>query len=618
MDQNQRTKILAGTLAGILGFMFVRPHEVFLKPINEARRSLISAENSLEKAKEKDFELLNAQERISRASDTSLPPETADAQRVYQRWITNLAEQCRFAVPRVAPGNTEFRRGKFLTVDVNVEAETDLEGLSRFLFLFEHADLMHRISSLEIESSGSTGTPRMEVKLTAQGLSILGSPDHSDVFPLTSLPSALAADSTSLKLSETKGFPSTAPFVVQVGREMVRVVEVSEDSGWTLQRGQLGTEALAHPENEYVQLFPVAFTRRDAEFDDYISLVRSSPFVKPVQPRKFSPKLASIGERTIAPGDSVSIEIQVDDLDPDVGAVTFALENAPEDMSIDAATGRVQWTAAPDLEAGKYPATVIVTQKNNDSLRLEKSFSVNVQLPNDAPSISVPEETLVVIGREYRAQITAQDDGPADQLRYSVDGEVPAGLMIEAATGVLSWTPDRKLSPGEYRVTALVTDGGSPAQTDSQEIVFQVQDDFAALTRFTGSVTLDGQQLAFFRNLAQNRNPQLKVGDHIVAAEIDAEITEVGQRHVLLTDPQGVWRLNLGDSLRQRELIKPAATVDPKPAIEEAQVPTAGVPEVEVPEAEIPDTAAAGDASAGPLATESAATDPAQDSLLQP
>lgn len=612
MDQNRRTKVLAGTLAGILGFMFVRPHEVFLRPIHEGRRSLISAENSLEKAKEKDFELLNAQERISRASDSSLPPELADAQRVYQRWITNLAEQCRFAVPRVAPGNTEFRRDKFLTVDVNVEAETDLEGLSRFLFLFEQADLMHRISSLEIESSGSTGTPRMDVKLTAQGLSILGSPDHSDVFPLTSLPSSLPADSTSLKPAEAKGFPRNAPFIVQVGREMVRVVEVAEDGSWTLQRGQLGTTALAHPENEYVQLFPVAFAGRDAKFEDYESFVRSSPFVKPVQPRKFSPRLAAISDRTIAPGDSVSIDVQVDDLDPDVGEVRFALEDAPEDMSIDAATGRVQWTAAPDLESGKYSASVVATQRNNEGLRLEKTFSVNVQLPNSAPSISVPEETLVVIGREYRAQITAQDDGPADQLRYSVDGEVPAGLVVEAATGVLSWTPDRTLSPGEYRVTALVTDGGSPAQTASQEIVFRVQDDFAALTRFTGSVTLDGQQLAFFRNLAQNRSPQLKVGDHIVAAEIDAEISEVGQRHVLLTDPQGVWRLNLGDSLRQRELVRPAAMVAPAPEAQDAQAPTAEIPEAEVPGDIAPDATAVGDMSAGSKDSDSAPSDQPQ------
>lgn len=568
MDEKKRTKVLAGTLAGVLGFMFIRPHEVFLKPISEARRSLISAESSLEKAKEKEFELLNAQERISRASDTSLPPQTADAQRVYQRWITNLAEQCRFAVPRVAPGSTEFRRGKFLTVDVNVEAETDLEGLGRFLFLFEQADLMHRISSLEIESSGSTGTPRMEVKLTAQGLSILDSPDHSDVFPLTSLPVSLSADSTSLTLADVKGFPKAAPFVVQVGREMVRVTEVGEDNAWTIQRGQLGTDAVVHPENEYVQLFPVAFTRRDASFADYDSLVRSSPFVKPAQPRRFSPRLASISDKTIAPGESVSIDVKAEDVNPDVGVVTFALENAPEDMSIDPATGKIQWTAAPDQEEGKFPASVVVTQKNNESLRLEKTFTINVQLPNDAPSITVPEETLVVIGREYRAKISAQDDGPTEQLRFSVDGEVPKGLAVEAATGVVSWTPDRTFSPGEYRVTAMVTDGGSPAQTASQEIVFNVQDDFAALTRFTGSVTLDGQKLVYFRNLAQNQNFQLKVGDHIIAAEIDAEIIEVGQRHVLIDDSQGVWRLNLGDSLRQRELIRPVVADEPETVTE--------------------------------------------------
>ena len=43
-----------------------------------------------------------------------------------------------------------------------------------------------------------------------------------------------------------------------------------------------------------------------------------------------------------------------------------------------------------------------------------------------------------------------------------------------------------------------------------------------------------------------------------VAAEIDAEVTEIDKRHVLLKDDEGVWKLNLGDNLRERVLIEPA------------------------------------------------------------
>jgi len=559
MDETKRTKILAGALAGILGFMFVKPHEVFMKPITEARRSLVTAESSLETAKDKDFELLNAQERISRASDTSLPPQTADAQRVYKRWIKNLAEQCRFAAPRVAPGNTEYRRGKFLTVDVTVEAETNLEGLSRFLYLFEQADLLHRVSALEIESTGVTGTPRMEVTLTAQGMSILGSPDHSDVFPLTSLATPVDETTTEVTIADAKGFPKEGPFLAQLGKEMIQVTAVGADNTWTVERGQKGTKPAAHPENEYVQLFPVAYQQRDVSFDDYESFVSSSPFTKPTKPRALNPRLASISEKTIEPGESITLTAKAEDVDSDVGAIAYALENAVEDMTINAETGEIQWTAAPDLEPKKYEATVVVTQKNNEDLRLEKAFAVNVQLPNDAPTVTVPEKAVVVIGREFELQLAADDDGPTDKLTYSLDGEVPEGLSVEGTTGKLQWTPARTFSPGDYSVTVKVTDGGEPAKSASESLALSVQDDTAVLTRFTGSVTLDGESLAFFRNMADNTKPQLKIGGRIQAADIDAEVKQVGERHVLLADSAGVWKLNLGDNLRQRELIEPAA-----------------------------------------------------------
>ena len=586
MDEKKRTKILAATLAGVLCFMFLRPDQRLMKPINDARTDLQTAEASLEKAEANNDQLLYARERIQRGREASLPPQTADAQRVYQRWVTNLADQCRFTPLSVAPGNTDLRRGKFLTVDVIVEAETDLDGLSRFLYLFERAELMHRVSSLEIESSSTSGNPRMEIKLTAQGLSVLDSADHNDVFPLTSLAEDFTDDATELNIADPNGFPKEAPFVAQVGREMVQVTAVNGTT-WTVERGLEETTAVAHKADEYVQLFPIAFERRETRFDDYAGFVNSSPFTKPEQPRTRSPRLISISDKTIAPGDVVKMTAKAEDLDADIGVAVFTLENGVEGMSIDAATGEFQWAPSADLEPESYDATVVLTQKNNDELRLEKKISITIKLPNEAPKISVPEKAIVVLGRDFNLPVSAEDDGPKEALKYSLDGEVPEGLSVDTASATLKWTPAKTFTPGEYTVTVKVADGGDPAKSDSGKIILSVRDDSAILTRFTGSVSLDGEPLAFFRDLSANRNPQLKVGDRITAAEIDAEVTEVARRHVLLADADGVWRLKLGENLRQRELIEPAAKDKAKSTEQPAadgKESSAGETSVETPE----------------------------------
>lgn len=577
MDEQTRTKVLGAALAGILGFMFLKP--ALMKPIEDAQLKLERAQTSLEKSEAKDFELMTAQEHISRGRDTSLPPQTADAQRVYQRWLTNLAEQCKFtpATLQVTPGNTDARRGKFLTVDVVVDGEVKLEGLTKFLYLFEQADLKHRITSLDIESTGAGKDAFMDVTVMAQGMSVQNTPEHDDVFPVTRLPEAVADDATDFEVADTAGFPRKTPFLAQIGREMVSVTAV-EDKKLTVERAQLGTTAAAHAADDYVQLFPVAFGRKDIAFSDYATFVDSSPFAKPVEPRKLDPRLTSISDKTIAPGESIEMSPQAEDVDETVGELIFSLEDGADGMTIDAATGKLAWTPAEDAEVKAYPAKILLTQKNNSDLKLEKAFTITIKLPNETPEISVPEEAVVVLGREFSLDVSAKDDGPEDALTFALDGEIPDGLTVDGRT--LKWTPPKTFTPGEYKVTVKVSDGGDPAKSDSSEIALSVRDDTALLTRFTGSVTLDGQPMAFFRDLATNENPQLRVGDHIAAAEIDAEVKVVATRHVLLADAEGIWRLNLGQNLRQRELIEPAEKPEEKksPTVEN-EAPVEPAPE---------------------------------------
>ncbi|MCA9085212.1 MAG: hypothetical protein KDA81_14205, partial [Planctomycetaceae bacterium] len=345
MDQQKRTKVLGGVLAGVLGFMAIRPDQVLLNPVRDAQRRLDIANSDFERADAKQTQLMIARERIERARATSLPPRVSDAQRLYQTWITNLAEQCRFAQLQVVPGRTDYRRDQFLTVNVDLEAETDLAGLSRFLYLFEQADLQHRIAELDIRSTGSQNNPRLEINLTAEGMSVARSPEHSEVFPRTVSPQAVTAAATELTVESIDGFPKETPFLVQLGREMVQVTAADEHK-WTVIRGQEGTSAVEHAVGESVQLFPIPILKRGNSFDSYEQFLAGSPFTKPAPPKVFRPRLASISDKTIAPGESVSMTAKAEDFNPDVGTPVFALEAAAEGMSINAETGEIQWNTS--------------------------------------------------------------------------------------------------------------------------------------------------------------------------------------------------------------------------------------------------------------------------------
>lgn len=571
MDEKARVKVLAGVFGAVLAFMFLKPR--LMEPIESAKRELQSAERSLADAEVKESEMIQADGTIEAARTLGLPPNPLDAQRLYQSWITNLADQCRFAQLDVRPGSPGRPGTELSSVQVYVDAETDLDGLSRFLYLFEKADLQHRVSSLEISSTGATGNPRLEISLTAEGLSLGSADPRSDIFSRTWLTADLSASDSEIEVAEAADFPDKAPFQIQVGREMMTVTAI-DDNRWTVKRGQEGTAATEHAADDSVFEFPTAVAQVDLNYDQFENLLNQSPFVKPAKPKTYSPRIASVLDKTIAPGEKVEMTARAEDLNPDIGEVAFAIEADADGMQIDPESGKFVWETQEDLEPKTYPVKFILTQKNNDELRLEKEVNITVKLPNEAPELTVPDESVVVIGQEFQLEPKATDDGGTEQLKYSLEGEPPAGLSIDEKTGLLTWTPAAEFKPGEYTVQVKVTDQGDPAKSTSESLKLNVKDDDAKLTRFTGSVALDGRPVAWFRNIAKNERPELGVGDRLQIAEIDAELTEIARRHVLFSDTKGVWKVNLGDNLRQRILVK----AHPEPAAEEDEQAADGEP----------------------------------------
>ena len=132
--------------------------------------------------------------------------------------------------------------------------------------------------------------------------------------------------------------------------------------------------------------------------------------------------------------------------DANQNPVQFSLIGAPAGMSIQhagvqtvnvgevLAKGQVNWTP---IHPGDYTFTVRVTDTHLTFT--EKTFTVSVAQSNRDPSITSHPPQQVDVYSGYHYQVVATDPDQ-DILTYDLI-QRPAGMNINAHTGVISWTP---------------------------------------------------------------------------------------------------------------------------------------------------------------------------------
>ncbi len=601
MDDQKRTKILAGGLALVMLVFLLRSKadEWLRGPIRKLQSEVADAEQDAETLQADQLQLQVAQRNLDDWRAISLPPDVDNAQRLYREWVQTLAEECGFSRIDVVPASKATQK-EFSTVAVEVRrAETDLQGLAKFLYLFDQAKMLHRISSMTIDSPSLKPNPRLTISFTAEGMSAAGAEDHQELLARTSLTTAVNEKDTMIVAAPSDLFPIAAPpeefepFLVRIDRELLKVAAVTE-SGWQVARAAEGTQAASHDANAVVELFPVAWDRKEKTLDQYASFVNASPFVIPSPPKKYTPRITGVSDKSIKSGEAVEFTVKADGLDPELGAAQFALAEAAEGMTIDAASGKFAWKPVAELTPGEYTATVLMTQEKNADVKVDSKLKITIKQPNNAPTITLIESAIVVLGKEFTTTATAADVDATDTLKFSLGGGSPEGLAIDEKTGQLKWTPPKTFTPGKYDVEVKVTDSAEEAMSAAAKIALDVQDDFASLTILSGIVGKDGVLHAWFRNKATDKVNPLKEGEELAVSEISAEIVSITDRFVTFRDEEGLWKLRLGDGLRQRVLIEPAEkpavpvppTVDPT-AAEPTAVPV--TPEPVTPEPVTPE-----------------------------
>lgn len=231
----------------------------------------------------------------------------------------------------------------------------------------------------------------------------------------------------------------------------------------------------------------------------------------------------------------------VDAVDPDVGDVlTYSLDQAPSGTTIDPITGVINWTPG-SAQVGLNPVTVRVQDQRRGSDT--QSFVIDVANINDAPTITSSPITTGTEGVAYSYDVDSVDPDPGDSATYSLD-VAPAGMTIDANTGVISWTPGSADVGQPNDVTVRVTDGLGEFATQSFSIgVSAPSANVIYVYEISFESKRNGQdwRAVFGIRADSNGDGNGDPGDAPVPG-VAIEVTFAGQTFTGVTDGSGVFR----------------------------------------------------------------------------
>ncbi|MEL6791314.1 MAG: Ig-like domain-containing protein [Pseudomonadota bacterium] len=160
---------------------------------------------------------------------------------------------------------------------------------------------------------------------------------------------------------------------------------------------------------------------------------------------------------TAMDGSPVEIPVAGNFSDPDGDPLTFAAEGLPPGFEIDPDTGVISGTL--DIHASvDGPFTVIVTAVDPQGGIVTDLFTIRAE--NPAPVAGPIDPINVPVGESIDVDLSSQfTDEDGDPLRFTAP-DLPEGLTLDPATGVLSGTPVVGTPSGPVRVFANDGDGG--------------------------------------------------------------------------------------------------------------------------------------------------------------
>ncbi|MEL7496446.1 MAG: putative Ig domain-containing protein [Planctomycetota bacterium] len=305
---------------------------------------------------------------------------------------------------------------------------------------------------------------------------------------------------------------STAPSAVEVGFEFEydpTIVELDgDDVRFDLPLAPAGM--VVNPENGSIRWTPtidqvglqsVLLRVRDdfGGFDlQFIEIQVAEPNTAPVITTMPPTGPAGVG---------LPYEYNVAAVDSNGDVVTFALVEAPNGMTINPTSGRIQWTPN-SLQVGE--ATIVVEASDGRGLSSTQTFTLSVELApaNVDPEFLSEPSTEVRLGDRYLYKVVPFDQN-GDPITLTLDSG-PSGMTIDTDENLIVWEPNAN-QLGASEVVLKLDDGrgGVALQTFSIEVTTQPVNLAPEITSPPKSVAIVDQPYRFTATATDPNNDVL-------------------------------------------------------------------------------------------------------------
>jgi parallel beta-helix repeat protein len=152
------------------------------------------------------------------------------------------------------------------------------------------------------------------------------------------------------------------------------------------------------------------------------------------------------------------------------------------------------------LPAGLFRLTVFATMHDASGNTLDGdqngSPGGDYARINDRPVLSAVANQTVSEGQPLVFVASATDGG---SVTYSLASGAPAGASIHPVTGEFTWTPTEAQGPGQFTISVIATDGGSPSMNDLHAFTVSVVEVNAApvIDAISNKTVVRGTPLTF-------------------------------------------------------------------------------------------------------------------------
>jgi RHS repeat-associated protein len=186
-----------------------------------------------------------------------------------------------------------------------------------------------------------------------------------------------------------------------------------------------------------------------------------------VQAVNLPPVITSEPQTQIGAGQLYSYAVQASDADGD--PLNYSLTQHPSGMTIDPASGMIQWTPTA-AQAGTQSVAIQVSDGQGGTATQTWSIVVPATKIAYPPVITSLPSYNATAGQAYTYQVIATDP-QGQSLTYSIS-PAPTGMKIDPVSGLVQWTPANNQA-GMQTVQVNVTDQGGLAahQTYTLDVI---------------------------------------------------------------------------------------------------------------------------------------------------